>query len=203
MKPTYQGFEAKENSTSFLELPPAGVYIGQIMAVRVVDADGVKTFRDWLEVMLEITEGDYKGRFTAVYNDQKERFGAENTRYRGTFRIAIPSGKEDEEEWVRRSFEGNLWCVEQSNPGYTWDWDEKKLKGKKVGINIRNRLYTYNNKNRTTTEIGQLESIEDVKNGKCKKLKDRDQRKPIEEDSTDGSDFTEVSDTVDVPWPTN
>ena len=100
-------------------------------------------------------------------------------------------------------FEENLWAVEQSNPGYKWEWDEKKLKGKKVGINIRNRLYTYNNKNRTTTEIGQLESIEDVKNGKCKKLKDRDQRRPIDEDSTDGSDFTEVSDTVDVPWPTN
>lgn len=199
MKPTYQGFEAKENSQSFLELPPAGVYIGQIMAVRVVDADGVKTFRDWLEVMLEITEGDYKGRFTAVYNDQKERFGAENTRYRGTFRIAIPSGKEDEEEWVRRSFEGNLWCVEQSNPGYHWDWDENKLTGKKIGINLRTRLYTYNGKDKETVEVARFETLDDVKTGKAKPAKVRDQRKHDDTPSFDTSTFTEVN-TELPPW---
>ena len=199
MKPTYQGFEAKENSTSFLELPPAGLYIGQIMAVRVVDADGVKTFRDWLEVMLEITEGDYKGRFTAVYNDQKERFGAENTRYRGTFRIAIPSGKEDEEEWVRRSFEGNLWCVEQSNPGYHWDWDENKLTGKKIGINLRTRLYTYNDKDKETVEVARFETVDDVKTGKAKPAKERDQRKHDDTPSFDTSTFTEVN-TELPPW---
>lgn len=199
MKPTYQGFEAKENSTNFLELPPAGLYIGQIMAVRVVDADGVKTFRDWLEVMLEITEGDYKGRFTAVYNDQKERFGAENTRYRGTFRIAIPSGKEDEEEWVRRSFEGNLWCVEQSNPGYHWDWDENKLTGKKIGINLRTRLYTYNGKDKETVEVARFETIDDVKTGKAKPAKVRDQRKHDDTPSFDTSTFTEVN-TELPPW---
>ena len=199
MKPTYQGFEAKENSTNFLELPPAGLYIGQIMAVRVVDADGVKTFRDWLEVMLEITEGDYKGRFTAVYNDQKERFGAENTRYRGTFRIAIPSGKEDEEEWVRRSFEGNLWCVEQSNPGYHWDWDENKLTGKKIGINLRTRLYTYNDKDKETVEVARFETLDDVKTGKAKPAKVRDQRKHDDTPSFDTSTFTEVN-TELPPW---
>ena len=199
MKPTYQGFEAKENSTSFLELPPAGLYIGQIMAVRVVDADGVKTFRDWLEVMLEITEGDYKGGFTAVYNDQKERFGAENTRYRGTFRIAIPSGKEDEEEWVRRSFEGNLWCVEQSNPGYHWDWDENKLTGKKIGINLRTRLYTYNDKDKETVEVARFETVDDVKTGKAKPAKVRDQRKHDDTPSFDTSTFTEVN-TELPPW---
>ena len=199
MKPTYQGFEAKENSTSFLELPPAGVYIGQIMAVRVVDADGVKTFRDWLEVMLEITEGDYKGRFTAVYNDQKERFGAENTRYRGTFRIAIPTGKEDEEEWVKRNFEGNLWCVEQSNPGYHWDWDENKLTGKKIGINLRTRLYTYNDKDKETVEVARFETLDDVKTGKAKPAKVRDQRKHDDTPSFDTSTFTEVN-TELPPW---
>lgn len=199
MKPTYQGFEAKENSMNFLELPPAGVYIGQIMAVRVVDADGVKTFRDWLEVMLEITEGDYKGRFTAVYNDQKERFGAENTRYRGTFRIAIPTGKEDEEEWVRQKFEGNLWCVEQSNPGYHWDWDENKLTGKKIGINLRTRLYTYNDKDKETIEVARFETVDDVKNGKAKPAKVRDQRKHDDTPSFDTYTFTEVN-TELPPW---
>ena len=199
MKPTYQGFEAKEDSTSFLKLPPAGVYIGQIMAVRVVDADGVKTFRDWLEMMIEITEGEYTGRFTDVYNDQKKRFGEENTKYRGTFRIAIPTGKPDEEDWVRRSFEGNLWCVEQSNPGYHWDWDENKLTGKKIGLNIRKRLYTYEGKDGETIEVARFETVDDVKTGKAKPAKERDQRKKDEEKKFDTSTYTDVTGSTALP----
>ena len=83
---------------------------------------------------------------------------------------------------------------------YTWDWDEKKLKGKKVGINVRKRLYTFNDKDRETTEIGRFETVDDVRNGKCKPMKERDQRTKREEDSTDGSEFTDVSSDVSVPW---
>ena len=199
MKPTYQGFEAKENSQSFLKLPPAGVYIGQIMAVRVIDADGKKVFRDAIEIMLDITEGEYKGRFTEVYNDQKERFGAENTKYRGMFRMILPSGKADEEDWVKRSFEGNLWCIEQSNPGYRWDWDETKLTGKKIGINIRNRLYTYEEEDRETIEVARFETVEDVRTGKAKTAKVRDQRKKDEQKTSIPDGFTAVN-TELPPW---
>ena len=196
MKATYKNCEPRK-SGNFIELPPVGAYIGEIQAVREIEIYD----RPAIELFIEITEGEYANRFHEVHEDQKERFG-DTAKYKGIFRL-FPYLGENDDDWRKKVFEENLWAVEQSNPGYKWDWDEKKLKGKKVGINIRNRLYTYNNKNRTTTEIGQLESIEDVKNGKCKKLKDRDQRRPIDEDSTDGSDFTEVSDTVDVPWPTN
>ena len=146
---------------------------------------------------LDIIEGEYKGRYAEVWKDQDEKFG--KATFKGTFRL-IPY-VEDDEDWRRRVFESNLWCVEQSNPGYEWDWDEKKLVGKKVGINVRNRLYTYNNKDRSTTEIACFETVDDVRNGKCKLKPDRDQRKPHDdEDSTDGAEFTDVSKNVDVPW---
>ena len=207
MKPTYQGFEAKE-SKQFLDVPPVGLYEAKILNIRLVKADDEDNYlkRDYIELFIDITEGEYKGRYMELWNDQREKWG-DKTPYKGIYRL-VPYVKGDE-EWRRSVFEGALWCVEQSNgfkpdgePNYHWDWEEKNLVGKKVGINVRKRLYTYKDKDRETTEIGKLESINDIKNGKAKLMNPNDRRKNKGEsaDSTDGSDFTDVSKTVDVPW---
>ena len=181
-------------------LPPVGAYEAEIRQVRFVEADGNKQMYDSLEMMIEITEGKYAGRYTEVYNDQKEKF--DKAYYKGIFKLRCPNENDGEDaDWVARRFGNNLWCIQESNPGYEWDADEKKLKGKKVGINVRKYLYTWNGEDRETTEIGQLETIADVKVGKCKEMKPRDKRKKKnEQDSTDGAEFTDVSKAVDVPW---
>lgn len=198
MKPTYKGYEAKENK-GFLDVPPVGAYEAQILNVRYIPADDESNFmhRDYIELFLDITEGEYKGRYMELWQSQKEKFG-EKASYKGTFRLVPPVDGDD--PWRRSAFEGALWCVEQSNDGYHWDWEEKNLAKKKVGINLRKRLYTFGGKNRETTEIGKLEAISDVKNGKCRPMNARDNRTNKEPDSTDGQEFTEVSQTVDVPW---
>ena len=206
MKPSYSGFEAKKR-VGYLTLPPVGVYEAEIQDVRYREADGEKYFRNTIELMIEITEGEYKNRYHEVYKSQDERFGKAD--YKGVFRLYPPT--KDDEEWRRTVFESNLWAVGQSNgfkpngdPIYQWDWDEKKLKGKKVGINVRKYLYTYNDQDRETTEIGQLESLKEMKNGKVNPMKPRDKRKnKDDESSTDGSGFTDVSkdDEIKVPWP--
>ena len=198
MKPSYSGFEAKK-SGNYIDLPPVGAYVAEIQNVRLLEADGKNQQRDVIEMMIEITEGEYKGRYHEVYEDQKERFG-DSVKYKGIFRLT--AFVEGDEEWRKRTFESNLWCVQESNPGYTWDWDEKKLKGKKIGINIRKRLYTFNGQERESTEIGKFETVEDVKAGKCKPMRDRDTRDKSTQSnaSTDGKEFTDVSKGIDVPW---
>lgn len=182
---------------SFLELPPVGAYQAEIRNARIVKAEGNQK-HDTLEMMIDITEGEYANRFTEVYNDQKERFG-DSVKYKGIFRLTVPD--DDTEDWVDRKFSNNLWCVQESNSGYEWDKDVKKLKGKKVGINVRKRLYIFNEENRETTEIGQFETVKDVKDGKCRMMRVRDTRQNNNTvDSTDGKDFTDVSKAVDVPW---
>ena len=194
MKPTYKDCEPKKTG-GFIELPPVGAYVAEIQAVRVVEQND----RDVIELFMEITEGEYANRFHEVYEDQKERFG-DSAKYKGIFKLTPPV--DGDEDWRKRTFEGNLWCVQQSNSGYAWDWDEKKLKGKKVGISIRRRLYTYNGKDRETTEIGRFETIDDVKAGMVKPMNDRDNRENKSEsaESTDGNEFTDVSKEVSVPW---
>lgn len=198
MKPTYQGFKAKENK-GFIDVPPVGAYEAQILNVRFIPADDEGNYlkRDYIELFLDITEGEYKGRYMELWQTQKEKFG-DSASYKGTYRL-VPS-VEGDEPWRKSVFEGALWCVEQSNDGYEWDWEEKKLAKKKVGINVRKRLYTYNGKNRETTEIGKLETISDVKEGKCKPMNDRDNRVKKDSGSADEQNFTDVSAAVDVPW---
>ena len=204
MKASYKGFEAKPNNNGFITLPPVGAYVAEIQAVRFTPKNEAENvYRDTIELMIEITEGECKNRYHEVYESQKERFG-DSIKYKGIFKLIPPVDGEDGYDWRRSAFEGNLWCVEQSNPDYHWDWDEKKLKGKKIGINVRQYLYTYNGKDRETTEIGRFETVEDVKAGKVKPMRPRDRRenKDAEDASTDGSGFTDVSkDTeVSVPW---
>jgi len=203
MKPTYKNFEAKENS--FLTLPPAGVYVGTILQVRVVDADGQKVLRDTIEVMVEITEGEYKGRFTDVYKDQEKRLGKDKAYYKGIFKLIPPI--DDDEDWRFRAFEGNIWCVEESNPGYKFrkpdgSWDEQGLAGKAIGINIRNRIYNYTAsdgsiKDGNAIEIARFETVENVRSGKAKPARDRDTRENKIENVPNG--YTQV-DTNTLPF---
>ena len=204
MKPTYKSFEAKKTG-GFTALPPVGAYVAEIQEVRFVKKEK-EWERDRIECFMEITEGEYKNRFHEVYSDQSEKWGSAT--YRGIFRLIPPTEDEatQEDDWRKRVFESNLWCVQQSNPGYKWDWDEKKLKGKTVGISLRKRLYTYTkdgeDKDGETIEIAQFETVDDVRNGKCRPMRDRDQRRKHDnaDDSTDGSEFTDVSGSVSVPW---
>ena len=192
MKPTYSGFEAKKNG-NFATLPAPGAYVAEIQGVKLEPS--FDKSRDVIVLMLEITEGEYAGQYHKVYEDQKNSFG-DNVKYKGVLRLT--PFQDGDEAWVRSRFEGNLWAVEQSNPGYHWDWDESKLRGKAVGINVRKALYRGQNGDvKETTEIAQLESIADVKDGKCKLLKER-KPKNLEDG---GSEETYVpANNVEVPF---
>ena len=192
MKQTYSGFEAKK-SVAYEQLPPPGLYIAEIQAVRL-EPSYDKT-REQIACMIEIIEGEYAGQYHKVYENKRERYS--DAKYPGVFTLIPPI--EGDEPWRQKSFEGNLWCVEQSNPGYHWDWDEKKLKGKKIGINVRKNLYTYNNKDYEKTEIAKFEAIEDIRSGEAKVAKERDQRKK-HDDSEDQQTMTDVTDEVEVPF---
>ena len=194
MKQTYSNFKAQRSS--FLTLPPAGAYVARIENVNVIDPTD-RNPRTVIELILDITEGEYAHRYKDVFDEQKNRFGDAN--YRGSFRITVPTDDDaDEDNWVKRKFENSMWCIEQSNSGYEWDWEEKKLKKLTVGISVRNRIYDYNGKTRTTVEIGRLEVAQDVRDGKVKQMPDRDQRNKDNGSTAEVGGFTAVDD--ETPW---
>ena len=163
------------------ETLPAGGYVCQIVNARVEE----NAWGDTLIIAHDVCEGDYSGIFKRDYDNNTN----ENKKWRGTFRLNLPKDDgSEQDEWKKRTLGNTIWAIEESNPGYTFDWDEKKLKGKKIGLIYRNREWSMNGRTGWTTEAGGADSIDNIRDGKYKMLKDRPLANKTE------SAFSEVAD---------
>lgn len=161
----YAGFEAKKAGGA-REILPAGGYICEIKTAKVEEYQGGKFSS--LVMAIEVIEGDYKGFWKKDFDNNTN----EDKKWRGRFAISIPKDDGSEmDAWTKRTFNNFIWAVQESNPGYEWNWDEKTLKGKKIGILYREREWEYNGNTGWTTEAGGAISVDDCRNGKFKPLK--------------------------------
>ena len=164
----YEGFKSEASGKKYPMLP-AGTYVAGIKNVKI---DGDEPDQQ-LVLRLDIIEGEYAGYYTKRYENDSQGAGYDQqyqAKYKGDLRIQVPNPdntKRSHPEWDVRTFNNAIYCIEQSNPGYKWDWDEKKLKGKTVGINVREGTYNGN----VYTQIGRLEVAEDVRQGIVETMK--------------------------------
>lgn len=108
---------------------PAGAYVCKIMAVRYTKGQDGKS--DKIDLQIDVLEGPKKDFFRKQYEENTR----EDKKWKGKATIYVPSDDGSEKDgWTKKTFAGWTDSIEQSNPGYTWDWDEKKWKGKTVGI---------------------------------------------------------------------
>jgi hypothetical protein len=164
MKP-FSGYKAERQTAR--EQLPVGAYVAKILAAEVVEYD----WGDVLLISFDIIEGEYKDFFANDYKAQTQ----EDKKWRGTYRLNVPKDDGSEKDgWTKNTFNGAMYAVEQSNPGYHWDWNEAGLKGKLVGVNYREFDWEMEGRTGTSTECGRLETIDDVRSGKCKELKKRE-----------------------------
>lgn len=159
---------------------PAGNYVAKILGAKEVTNDFGNTN---LVIRFDIAEGEHKDFFQTDYDNA----AGEDKKWRGIMRLPIPKDESEEEAWKARTFGNNIWAVEASNSGYYWDWDEKTLKGKMVGVRFRNKEWKMNGKTGWTTECGELAAVDDVRSDKLKQMKD----KPLKEGSVPNG-FTQL-----------
>lgn len=99
--------------------------------------------------------------------------------------------------WTKRAFGNAVWSIEASNPGYHWDWDETKLKGKLVGVLFRNREWEMNGNTGWTTECCALTDVDDIRQGKYRQPKD----KPLKVTSAAENSFAQINeDSGELPF---
>ena len=160
-------FDVKaERMSGGRETLPAGGYVCQIMSAKVESNDWGET----LVIAHDVCEGDFAGIFKRDYDNNTN----ENKKWRGTFRLRLPKDDGTEQDgWKKRSLGNFIWAIEDSNPGYSWAWDEKTLKGKKIGLIYRNKEWEMGDRQGWTTEAGAAESISNIREGKYKPLKDK------------------------------
>lgn len=141
---------------------PIGAYECVIMDARVNHNE--QSGKDTFKVSVDIASGEFKDYFRKMYeNDTRiDRKWNNNA-------VKYLSYTGDNVAY----FKGFIKTIENSNVGYTWDWDETKLKGKKVcGVfqyeeyekqdgtkGIKVRL----NKFRSLNKLGEIEVSDSIK----------------------------------------
>ncbi len=157
----------------------AGGYVCGITAVE--DHED----KEYLKLEFDIIEGDLKGYYRDLY-DRKGFWG-------GSF---IRSYKES----ARGFFKKFLNAVEASNPNYRFDNNEKKLRGKTIGLVLGYEEYVGNNGEvKERTYVADILSLDDIRAGNFVVPKFKALVPPNAH--TSGS-FEEIADDDedDLPW---
>lgn len=161
----FSGFKSEASGKAYEQLPP-GAYVAQIKAVKMEGHEPDQT----LILRLDVSEGEYEGYYTKRYmHDTKNEKSRYPAKYKGDFRIRIPNPDNKRAMYPEsdlRRFNDAIYRIENSNPGYHWDWNEDGLKGLTVGMSVRQG--TYNGSG--YTKIARLEIADDVRKGLVKEM---------------------------------
>lgn len=154
-----KGYEGAKVITGGIPELPKGGYIAKILDCREESRNGYS----WLALSFDITEGEHKGHFAEQYRANTN----ENKKWRGTYNAFIPDeGSQYYEDNLNR-FKTIIANIEESNPGYHWDWDESKLKGKTAGVLFGEKEFeTEKGEVIIITECRGIRSVDCIKEGK-------------------------------------
>ena len=127
----FGGFDAAKEAAKYSgsERLPIGAYACEVKNVQYVAGENGNS--DRIDILFDITEGDYKDFFKKQYDANQN----EDKKWKGRKSIYVPKDDGSEkDEWTKNSFAKWVNGFEDSNKGYKWDWKEDKWKGLKVGI---------------------------------------------------------------------
>ena len=151
---------------SFKTLPKGG-YVVKIMGATVKDGK----YGQYVEISMDIAEGEYKDFFAKDYQNQT----GEDKKWHCKYLLNVPLDDGSEKDgWTKRRFRTFTEALEESNPGYTFDWDESKFKGLLIGALFNEREYE-----KTDGSIGkavslaQVTSVDKIRSGDYTLPKDR------------------------------
>ena len=160
-----KSYDAVEVMENFNKRLVDGYYEGIVTNAIVQKVKSKKDDKEYeiLTLELDINSGDFKDYFKSKYDSDKR----ETKKWGITKDLFLESEhntKEQNEKNARRLKEF-VTSVEKSNANFTFDWDEKKLVGKKVGLafGLREFRGSENNKIMVIPELRFFRSIDTIK----------------------------------------
>lgn len=168
---------------------PKGAYVIKILdAKEEIYQDRSGGSFSKLAISFDIAEGDQKDFYACQYRSQTQ----EEKKWKGVYRVYCP--KDDgspEDSRTQSNFKALMDAIEDSNPGYHWDWNETGLKGKIVGCLFRLEEYDFNGYNGWSTRPVYCIPAAKVRSGDFKlpndkPLKDRPAAQPAMPEIDDG-----------------
>ena len=174
-------------SGGFPKLPVDG-YIIKIEDVKIKTSD--RGF-EYLEILFDISEGKYKDYFHKEYDAND----FDNAKYKGVFRQGTPKNSDRAASF----FKGMVTAIEDSNPGYKWDWDEKSIVGKSAGCIFRSEEWEYNGKTGFRTTPFRIVAADKIRSGDYTVPEPKTLPAPALTSGNSLSDFDKISDD-DIPF---
>lgn len=180
MKPI-EGYDLVNEAGEFKKLP-AGIYGVRITSVTDVPEN------QYLRITCDITKGEYANYFKTLVDSGLSDTSSSIRSYKQN---AVPF------------FKAFITAVEKTNPGYHWDWDEKKLVGKNVIAVFGEEEYVdKNGEVKVGTHLVEFRSLEAYQAGRIKvpelkKLPEEERPKPV---ATESSEVLQPMDLADLPF---
>lgn len=179
------------------QLPTDKAYVCEIKGAKEVDYttdNGYRVHR--VDIALDVCEGEYEGFYQKKFDDSQD----EDKKWKGVVKLNIPKFDGTEKDnWTVKSFNTQFVAIEDSNPGYTWNNVLDSLKGKKIGLVLRDKEWEFNGNRGFYSEPYKLISVANARAQKFRKPN----TKYLSSDSTGdvASGFTPISNAVDEELP--
>jgi hypothetical protein len=163
-----ENYESVQASSGEFARPSAGGYVAMITNVEDVPLNPNTNKGDYLKIEYDFTEGE----FFAYFSDFNKKNGYWHRS--GSF---FKSYKET----ALGRFKHFTNCIEKSNEGYSWNFDEKTLAGKQIGLVLGEEEYIANDgSTKTRLYVAYVKTVEQIRNGDfrvpaLKKIKQEEQ----------------------------
>ena len=200
----FNGFEDAQKSARYTggAKLPKGAYVAKIMNVRYEKGENGASSR--IIVQFDIAEGEYTDFFKKAHDADT----SEDKKWKGKATIYEPlDDGSDKDKWTKNKFAKWTNAFEDSNKGYSWDWDENKWKGLLIGLNYRNTKKMIDGRPCSYTEVAYPLEVETVRSGKAPEAKDyiadnyKEDASASNTASSSGDDFMNVPAGVDAEIP--
>lgn len=173
----YENYETTEAFTGDYEQLEPGGHICKILKVVLEE----KAYGHLLRIGFDIAEGEHEGYYRRRFEHSQENNA--DAKWPGMYYQTVKA--ED-----LRYFKGFMTTIEASNPGYKWDWNETKLKGKLFGGLFGQEEYIANDGQvKLSTKCRYIRTVEQTEKGvdvpEIKRLKESVPQTDIDIDGSD------------------
>lgn len=191
----FNDYNETQAYTDFQQLPKDG-YVLRIMGAEVCE----NSKGEYIKISCDIAEGEYKDFYANEYRNQQQ----EDKKWHCNYLLNVPNDDGSEQDgWTKRRFKTVIAALEDSNPGYHFDWDEKKFKGKLVGGLFNEREYEANDRTvKRTTNLAQMCAVEKIRSKTFKLPKDKLlQNNKVNKQGVADDDFMQIPEGEDGSLP--
>lgn len=146
---------------------PNGAYVMKVLNVELLS----NSQGQYLKLGCDITEGEFANYFMDDYKGQQR----EDKKWHCYFFLNIPKDDGSEQDgWTKKKFKRFITALEESNPGFHWNWDEQTIKGKLIGGIFNHREYRKNDGSigKSSNFAGTC-NVDAVRNGTFRPIEDK------------------------------